>query len=77
MVALERFDVEDVVLVDTREGYPVDLGTVIRAALVVQGRMAANPGWVTAVLLGMRIAVGKVCGGEAAKVFEAWVFGEE
>jgi hypothetical protein len=78
MVGIERLDgPADVVLVETREGYPVDLGPVIRAAETVQARVAANPSGVTAVLLGMRIAVGKVCGREAAEVFEAWVFGEE
>ncbi len=77
MVAIERFEVEDVVLVETRDGALVDVGPGIRAALVVRERMAANPSGVTAVLLGMRIAVGKVCGREAAGVFEAWVFGEE
>ena len=77
MVGIERLDgPADVVLVETRDGALADLGPVIRAALVVQARREANPSGVTAVLLGMRIAVGKVCGGEAATVFEEWVFGD-
>ena len=77
MVGIERLGIEDAVVVETRDGALVDVGPVIRAALVVQARREANPSGVTAVLLGMRIAVGKVCGRAAARVFEEWVFGEE
>lgn len=76
MVGIERFEADDAIVVETRDGALVDLGPVIRAAEVVRERMSANPPGVTAVLLGMRIAIGKVCGREAARVFEAWVFEE-
>lgn len=75
-LGVERMAVDGAIVVETRDGALLDVGPVIRAALMVRERMAANPSGVTAVLLGMRIAVGKVCGREAAEAFEAWVYGE-
>lgn len=48
VVGIERMDAPaEVVLVETREGYPVDLGPVIRAAETVRARLERNPYGVT------------------------------
>lgn len=61
---------------ETRDGFLIDLGPVIRAAVTVREGVERSPSGVTAVLLGMRVAVGKLCGSEAAEAFEEWVYGE-